>query len=109
MICIPIQVGSDRYDILIVLEKENIDRIMEYDPAEVVISKLGSPWKDWKVRTVSVLFATKPEIGELQSSMQSSRVLADPTIFPAVIEKLYRGWKYRPEAGDHDDNYPKVY
>ena len=39
MLLIPISKGSN-IDLLIILEQDNIDRIQEYDPAEVIWSQL---------------------------------------------------------------------
>lgn len=36
MITIPLQVNPAQYDLFIILEDENIERIKKYDPAEVV-------------------------------------------------------------------------
>jgi hypothetical protein len=68
MIVIPLQLGPSTFDLAVILEQENIDRIMAYDPGEVMLEKLGTPWRHMRCRTIMVMFATQEELHELQAT-----------------------------------------
>jgi hypothetical protein len=99
MLIIPIQTGPIHYDLLVVLEADNVARLKQYDPAEIIVSKLGGPWAGLRLDRVRILYANADETRQLVS-MHSRK---DAVNF--INKVLARGWKYRPELGDDDGNY----
>jgi hypothetical protein len=101
MIILPFAVGPGMCSIFVLLGDENIERIKEYDPAEVTLNKLPEPWVHMKVKDVVIGYATDAESLELVSCRDSeSRQEA--------LKRLMRGWKFRPDKGDNDDPYKRV-
>ncbi len=99
MITIPIQQNATEYDLWVVLGDENLTRIREYDPAEIVTAKLGMPWRGLRLRNVMICYANTEEIERLVSAPTRAAVLL------LIKEVLSRGFKFRPERGDHDGDY----
>lgn len=103
MMAIPLPVSDREFDMMIVLLPDNLDRMQQHDPAEVVKEHLGSPWTEMQIRNIMVAYATQEEGKEL-----IKRVQADPD--PAgVWEWLTRGFRYRPEAGDSNEPYTSLH
>lgn len=97
MMTIPLQVNSVEYDLVIVLEDENIERLKGYDPGEVDISKLG-PFSNLRVRRIQITYANPEEV-KLIGLCNTRGQLA------GILNNLSRGWKFRPELGDNDMAY----
>lgn len=92
MLMIPV-LNKGRVDLLIVLEDDNIERIKQYDPAEVKWSQI--PWPDVRPRTIGIGYATAEEIKKIHK-------LAEEGKPQEAIKLVTRGFKFRPERGDHD-------
>lgn len=97
MMTIPLQVNSGEYDLVIILEDENIERLKGYDPGEVDISKLG-PFSNLRVRRIQIAYANPEEV-KLIGLCNTRGQLAE------TLNNLSRGWKFRPELGDSDMAY----
>lgn len=97
MLAIPLQTGPQQFQLAVILEQENIDRVMEYDPAEIDIAKLALPWRLWHCHRVVLFFATAEEVVEIRNN---------PGSVLKLLQRLGRGFKYQPRAGDHDHAYP---
>jgi len=98
MIAIPLQISATHYNLYIIMEQDNLDRIRAYDPAVIETSKFPPDWKHLLVNEVVLMFATAEEI---KASASTRNV-------PEMLNNLSRGFKYRPDLGDHDsDSYQK--
>lgn len=97
MITIPLQINRTEYDLFIVLEEENLTRLKEYDPAEILTSRLGS-FANLKVRGFYIYYASPEEVLQVASCQNLGEVAA-------CLKNLSRGWKFRPEQGDNDAPY----
>lgn len=98
MITIPIQVSGDSYTLFVILNGESFLRIKQYDPAEVVTKRLGPPWTQLQIKDVVIMYATPEEEARILGCKDTASVMAE-------IKNLGRGWKYRPDLGDHDGQY----
>jgi hypothetical protein len=102
MMTVPLQVNAVQFDLFVILEIENIERIKQYDPAEIVGKNLGHPWKDLKIRNVMILFATAEETKRLSGCPSKEAVVT-------MLKELSRGWTYRPDKGDSDSSFQKPF
>lgn len=91
MLAIPAQVGPSQYDLFLVLQKDGLERIQRYDPANVDITELPPPWNMMSVRTVHICYATEEECMSFSKKTTQE-----------IWEVLSRGWEFRPDLGDHD-------
>lgn len=101
MISIPVARKDNTYDVFIVMGNENLRRIVSHDPAEMDTLKLGHPWNTMKLRTVVMMFGTDEEREDLLKCKNHKDV-------QDALKKLSRGFKYRPEMGDHDGPYYNI-
>lgn len=91
------QISKTHYNLYIILEQDNVDRIKAYDPAVIETAKFPPDWKELLINEVVVMFATAEEVktGSINP--------------PELLKQLCRGFKYRPRQGDHDtDEYQKL-
>lgn len=101
MIAIPIQVSDTHYDIVLVFDDKTIDRIKEYNPAEFKPANMAMPmFEKLNINNISFAYATEAEIKRI-IEFQMARDLR------SILKLLSRGWKYRPELGDHDGPYQR--
>lgn len=94
MLIIPAHHPNGDFDLLIVLEQENIDRIKEYDPAELKWNELGY-FSDVKPRSIQITFGSPEDIKKIHELAKVGKPVE-------AIKLVTRGWKFRPESGDHD-------
>lgn len=98
MLTIPLQLNEKEYILFIALQDPNIERIKQYDPAEIVPAKLGAPWSALTLKEMHITYAT-PEDEKLITEMcQVGNVRG-------ALQHLCRGFKYKPTMGDHDGAY----
>ena len=95
MMILPVQLTPDSYSLFVLLEDDNIERIKEYDPAEINIYKLTKPWSELKLLDVVVTYLAPADKDEfLRLCTMSNRREA--------LKLVTRGFRYRPDKGDHD-------
>lgn len=94
MIAIPMQVTATQYDIIVVLEDINIDRMKKYDPAVIDMDKFKSVVGDLKIREVVLLYANEEETRRLSSSTGGDDS-------KEILRSLIRGYEDHPELGDN--------
>jgi hypothetical protein len=99
MLIMPVQVTPGEYSIFVILEDDNIARIKEHDPAEVNIHKLGSQWSKLRLRDVVIGY-----LAPGADTREFHRLIGERKMKEA-LKHLSHGFRYRPEAGDHDANY----
>jgi hypothetical protein len=101
MFIIPFQVSQTEYTLFIALDQENIDRIKNYDPAEVVKTNLGQPWSGLALKDVIIGFATEEEKNKVMELWKAGQP-------QKALRLLSRGFKFRPDRGDSDDQYQRM-
>lgn len=91
MIILPIETADHEHDaIIVVLDPANIERMKMADPAEVVLQQIGKQL----VNPTIMICLERP-------SKEWTRILQSGDL-KAIIKFLQRGWKFRPDKGDHD-------
>ncbi len=98
MITIPLQISKTQYDLFVILECENIQRIQAYDPAEVALEKLPSVWRKMTPRCIQICYAAEVELKRVMSATNVVEVVEQ-------LKVLARGWQFKPERGDSDAPY----
>lgn len=98
MFILPLQVNDTQYSLYVVLEDENIERIKAYDPAEVRTGSMPELWRSLQLKDMVILYANPKEAKECLVMCQSGQPME-------ALRKLARGFRYRPDLGDHDDAY----
>lgn len=102
MIAIPLQRDSKSYDVILVLEKENIDRMMAYDPMQFRIGELPEPYSKLRCGQIRMLYATGEEMRHLMENSHDFQSMI------ACLKHLERGWKFRPEMGDGEQPFSDI-
>lgn len=93
---IPWQVDATHYSLMIVLQEGNIERLREYDPVEVPLTMLGPKFAGLQLRDVTVTYATDEDIREVERLGQQGDIRG-------ALRYLTRGFRFRPDRGDHDN------
>jgi len=88
---------NGKVDIVIVLAEENIERIKVYDPALVEWHQMPHEVSMRVPQLIAVAFATADELKQIESWSVS-----DPEWKQKALDLLSRGFKFRPDKGDHD-------
>src|SRR5262245_55187192 len=104
MMTLPIKVSDTEMDLWILLEDENIERLKKYDPAEVVKKHLVGRDKMLQgldYRNVMVAYMSPADLATMMPMLENGDLI------PA-LKHLSRGFAYKPESGDHDDDYKSV-
>lgn len=95
---IPVTISDLAYDLWVILAAENIDRIRGYDPGEIILDNLPEPWRSLRLRNIQLCYATPLDMAEVTRRIQAGEI-------QSALQFLSRGFRYRPEAGDHDAPY----
>lgn len=101
MQAIPIRVNASKYDLFIILEQTDIERIQKYDPAKLALRKLSRPWRDLQPREVVITYMTKED----QLFIAEMSRLGD---IRRLTQYLTRGFEFRPDLGDKDEDQYEV-
>lgn len=97
MTLLPLQVDARHYVLYIGFDDGEFDRLRAYDPGELYLEKLGEPWTRLELQRIFIGYCNAADLLEVQ------RLTQPPNPRPrAAIQYLMRGWRYRPEVGDHD-------
>jgi hypothetical protein len=81
---------------MIILQDGNIERMRAYDPVEVPLSMLPSNYAGLRLKDVTVTYATDEDIKEMERLAQQGEIRD-------ALRYLTRGFRFRPDRGDHDD------
>ena len=93
MLMIPLNCSNGDFDLIVVLEDENIARMKQHDPAEILWKQF--PFSTLRPKTIQIAYATPDEARKISELAQSGNIAE-------VVKLVASGWKFRPEAGDHD-------
>lgn len=80
------------YAVLIILGPENIERMKEKDPFQLICSEL--PFKQ-RIGVIQVTYASDSELTQITQLARQGKT-------KEAIEMATSGFRYRPELGDHD-------
>lgn len=94
---LPIVRRNGAVDFLIALDEESLARIREHDPFEIMWSQLPSEYSLRRPKTIGITFVSQQEQAEIERMSTT-----DPDWKQKAFDLLTRGFKYKPEAGDHD-------
>jgi hypothetical protein len=75
MTIVPFQSGPTEYSILIVLDQNNINRILQRDPACVMVEKLPRIWRKRKLKDVVVCYGTKQDMEAFAERVQAKDMI----------------------------------
>lgn len=100
MLVLPFQISETEYNVVVILEDENIERIKEHDPAEIHTKLFADKFASRELKGVMVAYASPSEKENLIALVEQGDL-------PKVFSILSRGFKFRPEKGDHDEPYRK--
>lgn len=91
MLILPIESPDHQDDhLIVILNEHSLERMQAADPAEIKLRETG---KRLVNPTITLCFEkSSPELAKLLHSGN----------LPRIIAFLRRGWKFRPELGDHD-------
>lgn len=97
MLVIPFRISEKQYSIFVVLEEENMERLRAYDPAEVIVPQVEErmSFSGGKLKDVVIGYATAKDMDVLKTFFEQNKIRE-------ALQYLSRGWRYRPDAGDHD-------
>lgn len=96
MLVFPIATPNHQDDLLVVvLGSDNLERMQEGDPAEVKLKELASGKNRHLLLQPTVVLCYEKDMGKVTK-------LANAGDIQALLKYLNRGWKFRPERGDHD-------
>lgn len=98
MMVIPFRINDAQYSLYVILGKDNLERIEQYDPAEVTLNKLGESFASLTVKDVVILYATDAEAEQVVAMCAAGKVRE-------ALRMLSRGFRFRPDDGDYDGPY----
>ena len=101
MMLIPYAVNESQFDVFIVLEPDNVDRIVNQDPGELDLRKLGTNWAGITLRKIFIGYADAATRSQIERRFQEGDL-------QGALAWLSRGWQFRPEAGDNDLEYGSI-
>ncbi len=95
MFVVPFRVSSTEFSIFILLQDENLERMKEYDPAEVTVDKIviGSDFHGLSVKDILLGYGTNDDLITATELIQGGEHIK-------ALRFLSRGFKYRPNDGD---------
>jgi hypothetical protein len=95
MMLIPLRTPeTNRVDLLIILEQDNLERIKRHDNAEVMWGQLGFD-PGCRPGTISIAYATAEEVAKVKDLAAKGKPRD-------ILCMLTGGFEYRPDLGDHD-------
>jgi hypothetical protein len=98
LMVIPFNFGEGWYSIMIVLQEGNVSRIRAHDPAVVQVADIMAHVPSTSMghlRDVIVTYATAEDIAYVERCADEGRPSDG-------LKRLTRGYRYRPDLGDHD-------
>jgi hypothetical protein len=101
MLIVPLRVSETEFGVFLILEKDNVERIKQYDPIELAIEKIGPPYSALKMTFINILYATKEDLVVFHDLVKHGDLRA-------AIKHLSRGFKFKPSEGDHDLKYQSI-
>lgn len=98
---VPFQISPTQYNLLIIMTPGGLERMRQYDPCEIhigeVVEQMGPEWQKLTLNQISIGFLEEWEREEVIDRKKSGEI-----DFKKIYDRVYRGFKFRPELGDHD-------
>lgn len=101
MQAIPLRVSDTEFDLFVILEDFNIERIRAYDPAEVVKAYMGN-YASLQIRNIVIAYATDADLASVHQLIRNGDARG-------ALQHLCRGWAYHPERGDKNGEYEALF
>lgn len=95
MLVLPFKISETEYSLFVAFGKENLDRIAQYDPAEINLRHFGDKWNALQLKDIIITYATEPEVETFLATCREGNP-------KEAMRHLTRGFKFKPEAGDAD-------
>ncbi len=95
MIVIPFSVDEFEYTLFIGLQDDSLERMKEYDPAQIEVSKMPAEFRRRKLGHIIVGYMTDADLQHVMRLEKSGNMAEG-------LKYLTQGFKFRPERGDHD-------
>ena len=95
MIVIPFSLNAREYSIFVALQDDNVDRMKQYDSAQVDVSAMPPEFRHKRLMKVIVGWATTEDI-------QHVIALGLDDKGAEALQYLSRGFEFRPDKGDYD-------
>jgi hypothetical protein len=92
---IPFSVNRHEYSVFVGIPDESIDRMRAYDPVEVPIRNLPEKWRSYRLKDVIIGYCTQEDYDTILPLIKADD-------FQGALRHLTRGFRYRPDLGDHD-------
>jgi hypothetical protein len=93
MLLLPVP-WKGKLKLLVVLQDENVERIKQHDCAEVIWAHLGQ-YQNMRPESITIGYASPDEMQQIVKWAEAGEIVE-------CIKLVTGGFKYRPEAGDHD-------
>lgn len=97
---IPFKTEPGRYNLFVILEDANVERIKQYDPAQFDARKLPEEWHACTLDVIIIGYANAHDIAKV-------RELIGRGAAASAMEYLSRGFAYKPLQGDNDFPYTR--
>jgi hypothetical protein len=96
MVVIPFQINERQYSVFVGFDEQGIQRMREYDPAELVLQKLPDRFQRLQLKDVLFGYCDDDDMSKIQV------MLSEDGTPGRALRYLSRGWKFRQDFGDHD-------
>jgi len=95
MMVVPYRTGDSEYAVYVILGRDSLDRIADYDPAVIQLNKLSGPWQRLRLVEIVITWATEAEFKQIIE-------LATANKPREALKLVTRGFRFRPDLGDYD-------
>lgn len=92
MTILPFKCSPREFNLILIMEKANIDRILSRDPAIVDLAKLPKIWNQCRLRHILICFANPAEIHAFAAVAKDD--------LPKAINILKKGLTFKLEDND---------
>ena len=79
MTVIPFIVSKTQYSIYVILGTDNLERIRQYDPAEITLDKMGELYSGLQLKDVIIGYATDDEVQQVIDMIRTGHCAVEPS------------------------------
>ncbi len=101
MMALPVIVNERCYDLFIILQDDNIERMKVYDPTEVILANFADRFIDRLVRNIVIMYGNEADIVRFTAMCQTGDV-------QGALRYMARGYKWRPQDRDESGGYESL-
>lgn len=101
MMMIPFVVSDDEYSVFVILEKENVERMRDNDPAQINIWKMPDQLRKRRLRDVILASPSSEDVAKAITLVNDGQT-------QKALTYLSRGFKFKPKEGDSDLPYGAI-